>query len=54
MAAVVGCPYWTVRAAGVQVHRESEEAAQHLVRACENARRDLVRARHRLSRLLLR
>jgi transposase len=39
---------------GVRVPSESEEAARDLVRAREDARGDLMRARHRLSKLLLR
>lgn len=38
----------------VRVPDESEEAARDLVRAREDARGDLMRARHRLSKLLLR
>jgi transposase len=38
----------------VRVPTELEEAARDLVRACEDARADLMRARHRLSKLLLR
>ncbi|MGW5692092.1 IS110 family transposase [Streptomyces asiaticus] len=38
----------------VRVPSESEEAARDLVRAREDARGDLMRARHRLSKLLLR
>ncbi|MDT7710048.1 MAG: transposase [Pseudonocardiales bacterium] len=39
---------------GVRVPSEAEEAARDLVRAREDARGDLMRARHRLSKLLLR
>jgi transposase len=39
---------------GVRVPTETEEAARDLVRAREDARGDLMRARHRLSKLLLR
>jgi transposase len=39
---------------GVRVPSEAEEAARELVRAREDARGDLMRARHRLSKLLLR
>ena len=39
---------------GVRVPTEAEEAARDLVRAREDARGDLMRARHRLSKLLLR
>lgn len=39
---------------GVRVPSEAEEAARDLVRAREDARTDLMRARHRLSKLLLR
>jgi transposase len=39
---------------GVRVPTELEEAARDLVRAREDARADLMRARHRLSKLLLR
>jgi transposase len=38
----------------VRVPSEAEEAARDLVRAREDARGDLMRARHRLSKLLLR
>jgi transposase len=38
----------------VRVPTEAEEAARDLVRAREDARADLMRARHRLSKLLLR
>jgi len=38
----------------VRVPTEAEEAARDLVRAREDARGDLMRARHRLSKLLLR
>ena len=38
----------------VRVPSEGEEAARELVRAREDARTDLMRARHRLSKLLLR
>src|SRR4051794_11161759 len=38
----------------VRVPSEGEEAARELVRAREDARADLMRARHRLSKLLLR
>jgi len=38
----------------VRVPSELEEAARDLVRAREDARADLMRARHRLSKLLLR
>jgi transposase len=38
----------------VRVPTEAEEAARDLVRAREDARSDLMRARHRLSKLLLR
>jgi len=40
--------------AGVRVPTQAEEAARDLVRAREDARADLMRARHRLSKLLLR
>ena len=39
---------------GVRVPDEADEAARDLVRAREDARADLMRARHRLSKLLLR
>jgi transposase len=39
---------------GVRVPTEAEEAARDLVRAREDCRGDLMRARHRLSKLLLR
>ena len=39
---------------GVRVPTEAEEAARDLVRAREDSRGDLMRARHRLSKLLLR
>ncbi|NMH81304.1 IS110 family transposase [Pseudonocardia xinjiangensis] len=39
---------------GVRVPGEAEEAARDLVRAREDARTDLMRARHRLPKLLLR
>jgi transposase len=39
---------------GVRVPTEAEEAARDLVRAREDCRSDLMRARHRLSKLLLR
>jgi transposase len=39
---------------GVRVPSQTEEAARDLVRAREDARGDLMRARHRLSKLLLR
>lgn len=39
---------------GVRVPTEAEEAARDLVRAREDCRTDLMRARHRLSKLLLR
>src|SRR5512132_2413997 len=39
---------------GVRVPTQAEEAARDLVRAREDARADLMRARHRLSKLLLR
>jgi transposase len=39
---------------GVRVPSEAEEAARDLVRAREDVRGDLMRARHRLSKLLLR
>ena len=39
---------------GVRVPTEAEEAARDLVRAREDCREDLMRARHRLSKLLLR
>src|SRR3954470_14457325 len=39
---------------GIRVPTETEEAARDLVRAREDARGDLMRARHRLSKLLLR
>lgn len=39
---------------GVRVPSEAEESARDLVRAREDARGDLMRARHRLSKLLLR
>jgi transposase len=39
---------------GVRVPTPAEEAARELVRAREDARQDLMRARHRLSKLLLR
>lgn len=39
---------------GVRVPTEAEEAARDLVRAREDVRTDLMRARHRLSKLLLR
>jgi transposase len=39
---------------GVRVPTEAEEAARDLVRAREDTRGDLMRARHRLSKLLLR
>jgi transposase len=39
---------------GVRVHDPVDEAARDLVRAREDARADLMRARHRLSELLLR
>jgi transposase len=39
---------------GVRVPTETEEAARDLVRAREDCRGDLMRARHRLSKLLLR
>src|SRR5215208_5104403 len=38
----------------VRVPTEAEEAARDLVRAREDTRADLMRARHRLSKLLLR
>ena len=38
----------------MRVPTEAEEAARDLVRAREDARGDLMRARHRLSKLLLR
>ena len=38
--------------AGVRVPTQAEEAARDLVRAREDARADLMRARHRLSKLL--
>jgi transposase len=38
----------------VRVPSPTEEAARDLVRAREDARADLMRARHRLSKLLLR
>jgi transposase len=38
----------------VRVPTEAEEAARDLVRAREDARAELMRARHRLSKLLLR
>lgn len=38
----------------MRVPSEAEEAARNLVRAREDARGDLMRARHRLSKLLLR
>jgi hypothetical protein len=38
----------------VRVPTVAEEAARDLVRAREDARADLMRARHRLSKLLLR
>ena len=38
----------------VRVPSDDEEAARDLVRAREDARGDLMRARHRLSKLLLR
>src|SRR6266702_4191363 len=38
----------------IRVPGEAEEAARDLVRAREDARGDLMRARHRLSKLLLR
>jgi transposase len=38
----------------VRVPTQAEEAARDLVRAREDARADLMRARHRLSKLLLR
>jgi transposase len=39
---------------GLRVPSEAEEAARDLVRACEDVRGDLMRARHRLLKLLLR
>jgi transposase len=39
---------------GVRVPTQAEEAARDLVRAREDARADLLGARHRLSKLLLR
>jgi hypothetical protein len=39
---------------GVRVPTVAKEAARDLVRAREDARADLMRARHRLSKLLLR
>jgi transposase len=39
---------------GARVPSEAEEAARDLVRAREDVRGDLMRARHRLSKLLLR
>ena len=39
---------------GVRVPSQAEEAARELVRAREDTRGDLMRARHRLSKLLLR
>jgi transposase len=45
---------WIGELPGVRVPSEDEESARDLVRAGEDVRGDLMRARHRLSKLLLR
>lgn len=40
--------------AGIRVPSEDQEAARHLVRSREDLRGDLMRSRHRISKLLLR